>query len=200
MLSLGQKEIETKLDTFNWNFKVGDNIKHNLEEVFFLYKIKQDSCSSTKEKQFLNKHISMTLVGIIEAILYDFVVRLDNATNQFPLIIDDKKRKDIKKYISEQKVPYELKKLGVKMLKVKNYSLTQILKLLQKFELLEAKNSPIYNTLEQATYFRNRIHIYNWFNNFEIDEKYVFTDKRLEILEKLFVYVLTTMEAKYSRY
>src|SRR3989339_648854 len=130
MLSLGQKEIETKLDTFNWNFKVGDNIKHNLEEVFFLYKIKQDSCSSTKEKQFLNKHISMTLVGIIEAILYDFVVRLDNATNQFPLIIDDKKRKDIKKYISEQKVPYELKKLGVKMLKVKNYSLTQILKLL----------------------------------------------------------------------
>lgn len=199
MLSLDQKEIEAKLDTFNWNFKVGDNIKHNLEEVLYLYKVKKEYCSNTKEKQFLNKHISITLVGIIEAILYDFVVRLNDATNQFPLIIDDKKRKEIKKYISEQKKSYEFKKLEVKMLRVKNYSLTQILNLLQKFELLESKNSPIYNTLEQAIYFRNRIHIYNWYNNFERDEKYVFTDKRLEILEKLVIYVLTTMEAKYSR-
>lgn len=199
MLPIDQKEIETKLDTFNWNFKVGDNIKHNVQEVFFLYKIKKENCSNTKEKQFLNKHISIILVAIIEAILYDFVVRLSDATNQFPLIIDDKKRKDIKKYISEQKVSYESKKLGSKMLRVKNYSLSQILKLLQKFELLEPKDSPVYNTLEEATHFRNRIHIYNWFNNFETDEKYVFTDKRLEILEKLVVYVLTTMEAKYSR-
>ena len=199
MLSLDQKEVEVKLDTFNWNFKVGDNIKHNLEEVFFLYKVKKDNCSMAKEKQFLNKHISITLVGVIEAILYDFVVRLNDATNQFPLIIDSKKRKDIKKYISEQKVPYEYKKLGKKLLRVKNYSLFQILKLLQKFELLEPKGSPIYDTLEQATFFRNRIHIYNWHNNFEIDEKYVFTDKRLETLEKLVIYVLITMEAKYSR-
>lgn len=110
MLPIDQKEIETKLDTFNWNFKVGDNIKHNVQEVFFLYKIKKEICSNTKEKQFLNKHISINLVAIIEAILYDFVVRLSDATNQFPLIIDDKKRKDIKKYISEQKVSYESKK------------------------------------------------------------------------------------------
>ena len=115
MLSLDQKEMEVKLDTFNWNFKVGDNIKHNLEEAFYLYKVKKENCSNTKEKQFLNKHISITLVGIIEAILYDFVVRLDNATNQFPLIIDGKKRRDIKKYISEQKVPHELKKRGGKI-------------------------------------------------------------------------------------
>lgn len=199
MLPIDQKEIETKLDTFNWNFKVGDNIKHNVQEVFFLYKIKKENCSNTKEKQFLNKHISITLVAIIEAILYDFVVRLSDATNQFPLIIDDKKRKDIKKYISEQKVSYESKKLGSKTLRVKNYSLSQILKLLQKFELLEPKDSPVYDTLEKATHFRNRIHIYNWFNNFEKDEKYVFTDKMLEILEKLVISVLTTMEAKYSR-
>jgi hypothetical protein len=199
MLSLDQKEIETKIDTFNWNFKVGDNIKHNIQEIFFLYKIKKENCSNTKEEQFLNKHISITLVCIIEAILYDFVVRLNDATNQFPLIIDEKKRKAIKKYISEQKVPYESKELKIKILRVKNYSFSQILRLLKEFELLEQKDSPIYNNLEKATYFRNRIHIYNWFNNFEKDEKYVFTDRRLEILEKLVVYILTTMEAKYSR-
>lgn len=199
MLSLDQEEIKNKLNTFNWNFKVGDNIRHNLEEVFYLYKLKNENCSNTKEKQFLNKHISITLVSIIEAILYDFVVRLNDATNHFPLIIGNKKRFDIKKYISEQKVLYEYKKSKMKMMRVKNYSLTQILKLLHEFELLEPKNSPVYDTLEQATYFRNRIHIYNWFNNFEIDEKYVFTDKRLDILEKLVVYILTTMEAKYAR-
>ncbi|MDO8566109.1 MAG: hypothetical protein Q7S04_02930 [Candidatus Moranbacteria bacterium] len=199
MLSLDQKEIEAKLDTFNWNFKVGDNIKHNIEEVFFLYKIKEENCSYTREKQFINKHISITLVAIIEGILHDFVVRLSEATNHFPLIIDDKKKKDIKKYISEQKVPFKYKKLEGRILRVKNYSFAQILKLLQNFELLESKNSPIYNTLEAATHFRNRIHIYNWFNNFETDERDVFTDKRLEVLEWLVIYILTTMEAKYSR-
>ena len=127
MLSLDQNEIETKLDTFNWNFKVGDNIKHNLEEVFFLYKVKKEYGSSIKEEQFLNKHISVTLVSIIEAILYDFVVRLNDATNQFPLIIGNEKRKDIKRYISEHKVIYKLK-----MLRVKNYSLSQILKVTTK--------------------------------------------------------------------
>lgn len=199
MLSLDQKEIEGKLDTFNWNFKFGDNIKHNIEGVFFLYKIKSDTCQTTKEKQFLNKHISIVLVGVIEAILYDFVVRLSEATNHFPMIIDNSVRNEIKKYIAEEKVPYEFPRSKNKILRVNNYSLFQILKILKKFELLESKNSPIYDTLEQATFLRNRIHIYNWHNNFEVDEKYVFTEKRLEILEKIFIYILTTMEAKYAR-
>lgn len=199
MLSLSQKEIENKLDTFNWNFKVGDNIKHNIEEVFFLYKIKDECCKTTKEKQFINKHISIILVGVIEAILYDFVVRLSEATNHFPLTIDNATRSLIKKYISEQKVPYEFPKSKTRVLRVNNYSLFQIIKILKKFDLLESKSSPIYDTLEQATFFRNRIHIYNWHNNFEIDEKYVFTEKRLGILEKLVIYILTTMEAKYAR-
>jgi hypothetical protein len=200
MLSLTLEEMEAKLDSFNWNFKVGDNIKHNIQEIFFLYKIKKDSCHNTVENQFLNKHISITLVAIIEAALYDFVVRLDQATNQFPSAIDDKKREEIKKFISEQKVSHWINWFGGKMFRVKNYSLSQTLKLFQKFELLGLKNSTIYNTLEKATQFRNRIHIYNWFNNFEIDEKYVFTDKRLETLEKLVIYVLTVMAEKYPRY
>lgn len=200
MLSLTQNEIENKLDTFNWNFKFGDNIKHNIEEVFFLYQVKNDSCKNTKEKQFLNKHISIVLVGVIEAILYDFVVRLSEATNHFPLIINNCTRTEIKKYIAEQKVPYEYSKSKTKILRVNNYSLYQILKILKEFELLESKSSPVYDTLEQVTFFRNRIHICNWHNNFEVDEKYVFTDKRLETLEHVFIYILTTMEAKYARY
>ncbi len=138
-------------------------------------------------------------MGVIEAILYDFVVRLSEATNHFPLIINDITRREIKKYIADQKVSYEFPKSKTKILRVNNYSLFQILKILKKFELLESRTSPIYDTLDQATFFRNRIHIYNWHNNFEKDEKYVFTDKRLSTLEQLVIYVLTTMEAKYAR-
>lgn len=199
MLLLTQKEIELKLDRFNWNFKVGDNIKHNLEEVFYLYKVRDRFCSNSLERQFLNKHISITLVAIIEVIFHDFIVRLSEATNHFPLIIDDRKRNEIKKDISNQKVSVKSKITGGKNMRIKNYSLTEILRILQKYELLEQKDSPVYKNLEKATQFRNRIHIYNWHNNFEIDEKDVFTEKRLRILEKILVYVITTMEAKYAR-
>lgn len=198
MLSNTKIEIEGKLDKFNWNFKVGDNIKHNLEEVFYLYSVKK-TCSSTKEHRFLNKHISITLVAIIEAILYDFIVRLNDATNQFPQNIDSEKRKNIKKYISDQKVFRKLKDSNRTTLRVRNYSLTQIINLLQKFELLGEKENQIYHTLNEATQFRNRVHIYNWFDNFEKDEEYVFTLKRLEILERLIIKVLTIMEDLYTR-
>ncbi|MFA6463619.1 MAG: hypothetical protein WCV55_01280 [Candidatus Paceibacterota bacterium] len=199
MFTCTQKEIEEKIDKFNWTFKVGDNIKHNLEEVFFFYKIKKENCSSVKEVRFLNKHISITLVAIIEAILNDFIVMLGQATNHFPKIIDSKKKDEIKKYISKEKVLYTSKVLDRKYLRIKNYSFSQILKLLKKFELLENKESLIYSSLEGAAEFRNRIHIYNWYFNFETDEAYVFTGKRLEVLEELFISVLSIMEEKYSR-
>jgi len=199
MISLTQKEIEDKINRFNWNFKVGDNIKYNLDEIFYLYKIKEEFCSNTKEKSFLNKHISITIVAIIEVIFHDFIVRLSEATNHFPAIIDDKKRNEIKKYINGGKIHFHSKRIGIKLLRIRNYSLSQIFKILQKFELLEQKDSPIYQTLEKVTHFRNRIHIYNWFDNFEINEKDVFTEKRLDELEKVLVYVISVMEVKYAR-
>lgn len=197
MFVLNQKEIETKLDAFIWDFKVGDNIKHNLEESFFLYKIKKENCSKIKEEQFLNKHISLTLVAIIEGVLYDFVVRLSEATNHFPSTIDEKKRKEIKADIAKRKVSYEAE-FG-KILRVKNYSLSQIFALLEKYELLGKKQHAIYKALKSIIHFRNRIHIYNWYKNFEVDEKYVFTNKRLEILEQILIYILGVMETKYAR-
>ena len=99
-------------------------------------------------------------MAIIEVIFHDFIVRLSEATNHFPSTIDDEKRKKIKRHISDEKVFFETGRLKRRMLRVKNYSLSQILKILQKFELLAPKDDPIYNTLEEAPKFRNRIHLY----------------------------------------
>lgn len=198
MLSITKSEIENSLDKFIWNYKVGDNIKHNLEEVFYLYNVKK-TCSTTTEHRFLNKHISITLVAIIEAVLYDFIVRLNDATNQFPKSIDYDKRKNIKKYITAQKVFRKLKDSTKTIHRVRNYSLTQIINLLQEFELLGGKEDQIYYLLNRAIQFRNRLHIYNWFDNFEKDEEYVFTLKRLEILERLTIKVLIIMKDLYTR-
>lgn len=201
MLLLTQKEIEQKLDIFIWSFKVGDNILHNYEGILFLYTLKatfnQENSDHAVKRRFLNKHISITIVSIIEAILYDFVTRLDSATNQFPKSIPLHKEREIKRYILSQKVPFKTA-IG-EHLRVKNYPFTQLLNLIKKFELLGDGNSTIYSALEKIGYFRNRIHIYNWFDNFEKDEKNVFTDKRLLALEDLFLYVLDHMSSNYSR-
>lgn len=199
MITLSQEEIFAKIDTFNWNFKVGYNIKYNVQELFFLYRVKNNFCSVERDKGFANKHLSMTLFAVTEGILHDFVVRLSEATNYFPRVIDSKKQEEIKKYIARQKVLYDWKDLRETRLRVKNYTFSEILKLLKKFELLGPLDGPIYENLVGATQFRNRVHIYNWHNNFERNENDVFTDERLGKLEKLFVDVLTIMETKYFR-
>lgn len=199
MLSLSIENIADKLSVFNWKFSVGNNILHNIEGVFFLYSIKNKS-KSIIENNFINKQISITLVSVIEAILYDFIVRLSEATNHFPQIIDESKRQSIKKYLAKQKVIYTPASLkNVTYSKVKNYSLLEIIQIIQRFELLGVKTNPIYKTLVAATYFRNRIHICNWWENFEINEAHVFTDKRLLVLEKTFTYILDVMSQEYSR-
>ena len=35
MFLIDRQEIKNKVDSFNWNFKVGNNIKHNIEEIYF---------------------------------------------------------------------------------------------------------------------------------------------------------------------
>lgn len=198
MLSLSQEDIIVKIDAVNWEYKVGDNIKHNLDSVFYLYKVKA-GCSNKKEHLILNKYIFITLSSIIEALLYDFVVRLCYANSHFPSSIDYDKKMKIKKHITAQRILHKDKNSLTDNYRVKNYSFIEVVRLLKKFELLEHKDSRVYNLLEDAIHLRNRLHIYNWFQNYEIDEEDVFTNKRLDAIEKLFEYILNKMKSKYSR-
>ena len=199
MLKLSEIELKIKVDNFIWNYKVGDNIKHNIEDIIILYEYKNNS-SSVRNGKIFNKYISIIYVSLIEAMLYDFVVRLSEATTEFPKDIQYEKKLNIKNYLSKQKVSYKSNnRERATLLRVRNYSLAQIIKFLQDFELLEKANHNVYLDLNKIAIFRNRIHIYNWYGNFEKDERNLYTDTRLLSVEKYFLYVLNTLESRYSR-
>jgi hypothetical protein len=70
---------------------------------------------------------------------------------------------------------------------------------LKKYELLGDKNCKIYDDLKVATFLRNRIHIFNYKNNFEIDEHCVFSEDRLHDVEKVLEDIIKTMSSLYKR-
>lgn len=193
MLSLSKKDIAQKLSSFIWNFKVGENIVYNLKILFDLYKSKQEV---VKNKKTFNKPIVVILVSIIEAIFYDFICYLSESTRHFPNhSISNETREYIKKKINRDKVPYG----PDGYLRIKNYSFTELVGVLEESEILGDVDSDIYDRLSRANYLRNRIHIFNWFGNFELDENVVFTEKRVQAVEKLLVDILTILEKRYPR-
>lgn len=201
MLSINQKQISNKLAKFIWDFKVGDNVAHNFKTLYFLYKKKDES--SDNQKYLLNKPIIIIIVSIIEGIFYDLVCRLDVATNHFPEIINQEKREKIKNKIEREKEWFLRKDFltgkDEKYKRIKNYKISELIRIFYEYEILGEKTGNIYKHLEDASYLRNRIHIFNWFGNFEIDEDKVFSESRLEKIEFLIMEILDIMEEKYNR-
>jgi hypothetical protein len=201
MLILNQKQISEKLAKFVWDFKVGDNIAHNFKTLYFLYKKKEESLDD--QKYLLNKPIIITIVSIIEGVFYDLVCRLDMATNHFPESIGQEKREKIKRKIEREKEWFTRKDFltnkDEKYKRIKNYKISELIRIFSEYELLGEKDNIIYKHLEGASYLRNRIHIFNWFGNFEIDEDKVFNESRLGKIETLLIEILNIMEEKYDR-
>ena len=201
MFKLNQKEVATMLASFVWDFKVGDNIAHNFKTLYFLYKKKDES--SDDQKYLLNKPIIVTIVSIIEGIFYDLICRIDLATNHFPDNIDALKREKIKQRIAREKEWFPRKDFltgeDEKYRRIKNYKISELIRIFSEYELLGTGGDVIYRHLEEASYLRNRIHIFNWFGNFEIDEDKVFNENRLQKIENLLVEILDIMQEKYQR-
>lgn len=197
MINLTKVEVAEHLNLLIWNYKVGDNIAFNFKQLFFLYN-QRDKEALLHKKMLYNKYIAVTVVSIIEAVLYDFIVRLSEATTHFPACISSEKRSQIKKEIDESKQVFSSRERG-EYKRVKNYSNKELRNLLLKYELLGQKTSPIYNDFEEAVFLRNRIHIFNWFGNFEPDEENVFTNQRVENVEHLAVTIITYLASTYSR-
>lgn len=201
MISLSQKQISEKLAKFVWSFKVGDNIAHNLKTLYFLYKKKDESLDD--QKYLLNKPIIISIVSIIEGVFYDMVCRLDVSTKHFPESIDKEKREKINRKIEREKEWFIRKDFltdkNERYKRIKNYSMSELIRMFSEYELLGEKGGVVYKHLEEASYLRNRIHIFNWFGNFETDEDKVFNEGRLEKVESLLVEILNIMEEKYER-
>lgn len=200
MLTLSKEQIKEKLNKFVWGFKVGDNITYNLDILFNLYKLRENL--STKDKDLLNKPIVISLISIIEAIFFDWICLLDGATNHFPKSLSNKQKEIKTKLKSErQKFKYKIPETEeiIDCYRIRNYKFSEIIDFIKEFELFGKKDDKIYANLAEANFLRNRIHIFNWFQNFETDELKVFTEKRLNYVETLLEEILEKMVNNYPR-
>lgn len=181
-----KEELENILDSFIWDFKIGDNIRYNLKVIYNLIK------DYNKNKTDYRKPISILCVSVIEAIFVDFLYRLDMGTNHFPKKLEDLKF-DIKNRLNEEKKETEGTFLEevYKYKKLRNFGYKDVVNFLEEFSIL-GSSSQKYSTLQKIGHFRNRVHINNYFDNFERDESKTFSEKRTQVtinyMRKIFLY------------
>ncbi len=162
---------------FIGNFKLGDNINHNLRILRLLYRYFE--AGEPTEQQLLRKPIILTLVSITEAILHDFHFRIRNFTiegvrNLSEEVLDyvrGKRLDELEKYISSAR----------------------------KHNFFDLAYMNFYDVLDELRKLRNRIHIQNSKNHFEPNETDAFNELRKIQAEKVLEIVMKTMAKKYSR-
>lgn len=191
------KEVENQLFEFVWNFKHGDNIIYNFEVLQALY----EACAKSNNKNRFNKPITIIIVSIIEAILIDFLSRIDQATNHLPANVSRATLDKIKAEIESKKIPEEIDGVVGKQIfmRRKMYQYSEIIRILKKYELFGQKKDIIYDQLEKYGNMRNRVHIENYYNNLEGKESDVFTSQRLIDLENVLTTLWQKMIADYKR-
>ena len=84
MYFIDTEKVQEELGEFIWNFQHGDNIMYNFRVLKALYQAKD----RTNPSRILNKPITIQIVSIVEAVLIDFLVRIDQATTHLPAEID----------------------------------------------------------------------------------------------------------------
>jgi hypothetical protein len=190
-------QISQMMSRFIWSFHVGDNIAYNFKVVFALYEDKARS----SDPDIYNKPLIVQMVSILECLMYDFVVRLEQATNQWPAQIPMEKRARIKARLTSEtvKVDVEYSDQTATIQRVRNYSFDQLLNIFEEFELFGPSGHSIYTRLKDAGRLRNRIHIFNWFGNYEARESETYSNAKLAEIELLLDAFLRFMSTKYPR-
>ncbi len=167
----------TVSSSFIYNFKIGDNLHYNLEVLKWLY----ESIASRRGQPFnLNKPITIILVSIIEAILFDFRKRVSGPHAEIVANLSEGFRVAIGAIRKDE--------LGLYIDCAKEHNLF-------------GSNSSFYDELELLRNVRNRIHIQNKWHNLvgEDDEFRVFTAARKLLAEKALEKTMKTMALKYPR-
>ena len=161
---------------FFWDFKTMDNVNYNFKIVELLYAKKKE----TNNLLFI-KPITITLISIIECMLYDFIIRVqthnaDKIPNLEQCIIDSIKMKDIDQFET-------------------------IIAQVKKQNLLRANpSSNVYANLDLLRKIRNRVHIQNIKQDLDKDECDVFTQSNLELAEKMLERVCEVLCNVYPRW
>lgn len=162
---------------FFWNFKRMDNVNYNFEVVEALYAAKRANGNNTR----FNKPILITLVSMIECMLYDVICRVQqHRYDPFPNIAQP-----VIDYFRGSSNTDEFKKI---IARVESQNLLQI-----------PAGDTLYEDLERLRVARNRLHIQNRYDLLARDEVNVFTDGRLSTAERCFERVCEVLANTYPR-
>lgn len=161
---------------FVWDFKCGDNIGHNLRVLELLYAYFDDA--SPKQQRILCKPITITLISISEAVLYDFHARINGAKWEVQNLSDR-----VLEAITERRID----------------RLAKYIASAKKDDFFDVGDTNFYERLEELAVLRNRIHIQNEKNHKPRDEWEAFTPDRKKQAERVLEKVLKTMALKFPR-
>lgn len=200
-ISRTKEELKQKMNLFIWDFKIFDNIEYNLDILFDLIEDYNLSCKNLDvPTRNYKKPISLITISIIEGIMVDFLYRLYLSTNHFPdklkdqeNIIKSKLAQETKKskYVDSKNREYWIQSL-------KNFNFITMIEFYEELKLLgDIKKN--YEFLTKLVHFRNRIHIKNYFNNFEKNESVTFSEIRVQKTLKAMVWFFEYFEKNYPR-
>jgi len=161
---------------FIGNFKLGDNIVHNLSILRELYAIQSNGVDVAT---LLRKPITVLIGAIAEAILYDlYEVKIPTFTSEGVPNISDGVLYDIREKTIDEFAKYISNARSKKLL---------------------GDGSLIYDNLDELRKLRNRIHIQNTRGHFEPNEIDAYTDARQTMAERTLEELISFMVANHLR-
>lgn len=157
---------------------MGDNINYNLRVLNVLYKLRE-SLSNDYQKSLLCKPIIVTIVSIIEAILYDFHSRIkintiEGVNNLSQSVINCIRNKKIDQF--------EALIISAK-----------------KHNFFDVANNKFYDDLELLRKVRNRVHIQNHKGYEPSNEEQAFPEDCIKSAELTLEKIIKVMNAKFPR-
>lgn len=162
---------------FIGDFKTGDNINYNLRILRLLYTLHDQA--EPGDKPLLRKPIIVTSVSIIEALLYDFHMRMRVFTIEGVTNLAE----DVVAYVRGKKLD-EFEKL---------------IRSARKHNLFGRKDEAFYDCLDELRKVRNRVHVQNPKPDLPPDEFRVFTEERKVTAEKMLEWLIRFMSNNHPR-
>ncbi|MBV2121695.1 MAG: hypothetical protein KUF74_09590 [Candidatus Thiodiazotropha sp. (ex Ctena orbiculata)] len=162
---------------FIGDFKLGDNINHNLKVLAYLYQRQDDPGDA--DAWLLRKPAIILIGSICEAILHDLHMRMNLYTVEGV------------KGITATVLSYVR---GKKIDKFETYIASA-----KKHSLLGASSESIYSELEQLRKLRNRVHIQNEKKHFEDNDSQAFSAARQVSAEEALEKLIKTVSSNHPR-
>ncbi len=164
-------------NTFITNFKIGDNIHYNLEVLRSLYAAEE--LLPENRKKYLEKPITVTLVSICEAIIFDFIERSKILTREGITGLSDASL--------------------IELRESNTWSFEKKINLFKRLDILQTNDQYVYEYLEKLSWLRNRVHIQNEKNRFEAHEIKAFKKSRRIEAEKMLELLMKKIAELYPR-